>query len=209
MSKIFDLKPKYSTYTKEEYIIIHQGKKPNKTVMNHNITQKQKNQNINKKSKKRIFTTFCILLFLIGATCFTANEAGFLPIKPFMSVYEPIGKTGEIKIDEYLKTSSVITAVPALDRVKYKIFTSDRLINSVAIDYKSKLSQKGYSLKYSGTETIRGIRFSYFGFVKGISVIGIVMTKDGTGLFGQQTVVLYTTGSIFDYNKIINWYQNM
>jgi hypothetical protein len=202
MAKMFDLKSSSTAYTKEEYIIIHHKKNNN-----HNIYKKT-NKKISTKpkgAKRRVGTigALCIVLLIL---CASGYQAGFTPFKAFLRVYEPIGVTGEINIDDCVEMIPAIANTPSIDKLKHKLFTSDKSINIVALDYKQRLEKRGYRLEYVGKENILGITVNYFGFVRGITAIGIIMTKDGNSLLGSGTLVLYTTGSVFAYNKILEWY---
>lgn len=208
MQQMFNLKPKSTTYTKEEYIIIHHTKNNKqkhitKTNNPTNFKPQKKNKNI-----IRLITTLSIVFLVIGAVSFTAHSAGFLPFKPFLKIYEPVGRMGIYEANDVIGNFPSIVQIPALNNLKHKLFTSTHSINTIALDYKQRLENDGYKLEYSGQDTIAGVNFRYFGFVKGISAIGIIMTNDGGGDFGYNTLVLFTTGNIFSYKSIANWYNS-
>jgi len=163
---------------------------------------KKKKPHKKNKNIKRILSFF-IIMTLFGVVAF---NLGYLPIKAFLTVPEPIGCAGEINIDSYMKEYAVIQGIPKLDKIKYKVFVSDATLETVANQYIYKLKKEGYSNDYHGTITKKGITFHYYGFVKGITAIGIILTDDVESLFGHETAVLSTIGSIYDYQDIINWY---
>lgn len=206
MQKIFDLKPNSAAYTKEEYIIIHHKKNNNHHIYNKTNKKTSKKTQIKpKRTKRRIGTigVLCIVLLVIGASGF---QAGYLPIKSLLKIHEPIGVTGEINIDDCVELIPAIANTPSIDRIKHKLFTSDRSVNEIALDYKQRLERDGYKLEYVGKETIRGVTVDYFGFVRGITAIGIIMAEDGANMFGSGTFVLYSTGGIFAYTELIDQY---
>jgi hypothetical protein len=53
-----------------------------------------------------------------------------------------------------------------------------------------------------------GRQFRVVGFLKGLTVVGVVVTDDADDEFGYDTVVLYATGSAFDFQEILEWYQS-
>lgn len=184
---------------KEEYIIIRhkQGHRRIKKTVEHPL----------KKNLPRVVTLAAIILILVGASSFTAHRGGFLPLKIFLDTEEPIGDASEIDVDKYMKEYPQLNDLPNLNKIKHKLYGTDASINTVAVDYKQRLRNKGYKLKYTGTKTIRGISLDYFGFTKGLTVVGIVMTSDGISQFkNYDTVVLYTTGNLFAYKDAISWY---
>ena len=202
MAKMCNLKSNSTTYTEEEYIIIH-----HKNNNNHNIYRKT-NKKIStkpKSAKRRIETigALCIVLLIL---CASGYQAGFTPLKSLLKVYEPIGVTGEINIDDCVDMIPAIANTPSIDKLKHKLFTSDRSVNEIALNYKQRLEKKGYKLEYVGKETIRGVTVDYFGFVRGITAVGIIMAEDGANMFGSGTFVLYSTGGIFAYKELIDQY---
>lgn len=167
------------------------------------VTEKKKKPHKKNKNIKRILSIF-IVMTLCGVFAF---NMGYMPIKAFLNVPEPIGCAGEINADDYMSEYSVLKGIPKLDKIKYKIFVSDASLETVANNYEYDLEKQGYKLDYSGTITKKGITFHYYGFVKGITAIGIILTDDVEDLFGHETAVLSTIGNIYDYKEVINWYK--
>ena len=200
MHKISHLNSQRANYSsKEEYIFIHNNKVNKKF--------KRSSHLIAKRNLPRIITLAAIVLILVGASSFTANRTGFLPIKILLETEEPIGHVEEIDIGEYIDEYPELDDIPRITRIKYQVYGTDASVNTVALDYKQKLQDDGYKLKYTGSRTIRGISVDYFGFVKGLTVVGIVMTSEDVGsLKNFDTVVLYTTGGLFAYKDVISMY---
>jgi len=177
----------------------------NKTEKKEEKPEKKVTKRPNKKSNKiikRIFAFFVIFMFF-GVIAF---NMGYLPIKALLHVPEPVGCVGEINIQTYEKDYPELSGVPNLDNIKYKIFISDATIETIANNYKYDLKEKGYELEYQGVITKKGMTFHYYGFVKGITAVGIILTSDLTKVSSTyETVVLSTIGSVYDYKEIINW----
>jgi hypothetical protein len=144
---------------------------------------------------------------LLGIFGSFAYNAGFIPINEFLEIQEPIGKTEEIDINESLNKYPEIKDVPYIDKLKYKIFGSDEPLDDVANDYKNKLKNKGYRVLYEGIVYRKEIPFQYYGFIKGFTAVGIIMTSDKNVSLNHETMVLYSTGSAFDYRNLIMWYK--
>jgi hypothetical protein len=174
---------------------------------------KDENHTFNKKTgynrRRNIVKVFALLVtvLLLGIGGFVSYNAGFIPIKELLETQEPIGKAEEINIDEYMDEYPEIENIPNLDKLKYKAYGTDESIDAVANDYKQKLENDGYSIKYEGTVYKRGIPFQCYGFLKRFTAVGIIMTSDANVTFGHETRVLYTTGSVFDYREIMNFMQ--
>ena len=179
--------------------------KPQVTVHNKTKEQNKKtNKPINKNPYKKItrILSLFVIISLFGVLIF---NLGYLPIKAFMQVPEPIGCTGEINIESYMNEYPDIKGIPRLDDIKYKIFSSDASLETVANHYKYKLKNDGYRIDYEGVITKKGITFHYYGFVKGITAVGILLTDDIEEIFGYETAVLSTTGDIYAYKDIVSW----
>ncbi len=175
---------------------------------------KEENRTFNEKTgynRRRkivkVLALFVTVTVLLGIGGFVTYNAGFIPIKELLETQEPIGNTEEINIDEYMDEYPEIKNIPNLDNLKYKAYETDESIDAVANDYKLKLENDGYSIKYEGTVYKRGIPFQYYGFLKRFTAVGIIMTSDVNVTFGNETKVLYTTGSIFEYREIMNFIQ--
>jgi len=180
--------------------------KPQVTV--HNNTKKQNkkpNKSVNKKTHHKKITRILSLFVIMSLFGVAVFNLGYLPIKAFMQVPEPVGCTGEINIESYMNEYPDIKGIPRLDDIKYKIFSSDASLETVANYYKYKLKNDGYRIDYEGVITKKGITFHYYGFVKGITAVVILLTDDIEEIFGHETAVLSTTGNIYAYKDIVSW----
>jgi hypothetical protein len=173
---------------------------------------KKSNNKIEKndfKTKKSFFgfkKTSCLITCLVITTIILSYSfnAGYIPIKYFLEIKEPIGNTTEINIEEAAeKYSFPISPIPVFNNVKYKIFGTDQRISIIEEYYMNELKNDGFKLEYIGTENIKGFDLSYYGFTKGITAVVIIMSTDDIYIDHYETLVLYSTGSIFDYSEIL------
>jgi len=176
---------------------------PNQNYYNSN------EEKMNKRKKKiiKLLVLFVSISILLGIFGSIAYKAGFIPIKRFMGVKKPIGDAEEINIDEHIKKYPEIRKFPYLDKLKYKVYVTNKSKDVVANDYKKKLKDDGYKILYEGIVYREEAPFEYYGFLKGFSAVGIIMTSDKNFTLNHETIVLYTTGSAFDYREIYRWYQ--
>lgn len=167
----------------------------------------------NRRLKKRrrnimkflvIFFSIIISLSICGSI---AYNAGFIPIKNFLEIQKPIGKVEEIDIDKSLEKYTEIKDIPYIDKLKYKLYGTDKTIDAVANDYKKKLEKEGYQSLYEGIVYKKDIPFQYYGFLKGFTAVGIIITSDKNITLNHETMVLYSTGSTFDYRNLLMWYK--
>jgi len=170
-----------------------------------NHTFNEQRVNNRRRNIVRVLALLVSITALLGIGGFAAYNAGFIPIKELLEIQEPIGNAEEINIDEPMDKYPEIKSIPYIDKLKYKVYGVDESMDAVANDYQKKLENNGYSVKYEGIIYKRGTPFQYHGFLKGFTAIVIIMTSDGNVSFGHETMVLYTTGSVFDYREIIAW----
>jgi hypothetical protein len=165
---------------------------------------------LNKRNRRiiKIFAVSIIVIIFLGIFGSVVYNAGYIPIKRFMPVKSPLGEADEIDIDEHLYKHPEIKNFPYIDRLKYKIFGTNKSIDAVANDYKKQLKDEGFNLLYNGEACRRDIPFRYYGYLKGITGVGIIITDDETITLNYETMVLYTTGSALDYREILTWYKN-
>lgn len=163
------------------------------------------------KYKKKIVKTLLILtpiLVLVGIVAGYAYNAGLIPITGFMDVKAPYGDSVELDISNYMKEYPEFEGIPNLDKIKYSAYGTDESIDTVVSKYKEQLQGEGYAVKYEGLMNFEGRQFRVIGFLKGLTAVGVVITDDADDDFGYDTVVLYATGSAFDFQEILEWYQN-
>jgi len=163
-----------------------------------------------KRRRKTIIQLMAIsitIMIFLGFCGSIAFNAGYIPITEFMDVKEPDGDADEINIDEHMHKHPEIRKLPFIDKLKYKVYGTNRSIDTVANDYKKMLKNDGFKVLYEGTAYKEEIPFRYYGYLKGFTAVGIVMTSDENITLNYETMVLYTTGSAFDYREILNWYK--
>ena len=164
---------------------------------------------LNHRNKKfvKIFVVSIAVIIILGIFSSVVYNAGYIPIKRFMEVKKPIGEADEINIDEHINKHPEIRNFPHIDKLKYKVFGTNRSIEDISEDYKNKLRNEGYKLLYEGVAYRDEIPFEYYGLIKGLTGVGIILTCDENVTLNYKTMVLYTTGSVLDYRKILNWYK--
>jgi len=160
----------------------------------------------NKKIK--IVVAAVIILSIVGAIGSLAYSAGFIPITGFLDINTPPGTYSELNTNELIENYPEVNDMPNLDKIKYKAYGTDGSVESIASYYQEKLEKEGYKLLREGTLHLDGKTFQYYGFLKGLTVVGILLTPDAENETGYGTMVVYTTGSALDYQEILNWYEN-
>jgi len=172
---------------------------------NYNFSEEVSN---NKKNKYlKIFAVSIIVIIILGIFGAVVYNAGYIPIKRFMDVKKPIGEYDEINIDEHIYKHPEIRNSPYIEKLKYKVFGTNKPINVVANDYKEKLENDGFKLLYDGIAYKGDIPLHYYGYIKGLTGVGIIITDDKNVTLNYETMVLYSTGSILDYREILTWYK--
>ena len=159
---------------------------------------------------KRKTTKFLVVLVLlvVGIVFFTLFAAGFIPITNFLSVKRPVGESVELNVDDYLKEYPKLKEIPNLDKIKKSAYATNEPVDTVISDYTNKLEKERYSLKYEGSGDFDGKSFQYYGFLKGLTAVVIVVKSDANEEFGYDNAILYTTGNALDFKAILDWYQN-
>jgi len=189
------LRPDVSVYTPKDCKIVNNASE--KT-----IKKEPKTKKTFFSPKKTFYLILCFVV--IGVVISSSFNAGFIPVKSFLEIKEPIGIISEINIEETVEKYSLpVKEIPIFDNVKYKIFTSTQAKNVIEADYIDELKSEGFELKYSGVKNIKGFNLRYCGFIKGITAVVIVMTSDNVYINNYETLVLYSTGSVFDYAEIL------
>ena len=161
------------------------------------------------EAKKSFFnpkkTFYLILCFVIvGIVLSSSFNAGYIPVKSFLEIKEPIGAVAEINIEETVEKYSLpIDEIPTFENVKYKIYGSKQGKPVIEADYIDELKNEGFSLEYRGDKTVKGFDLNYYGFIKGLTAVVIIMTSDNIYINDYNTLVLYSTGSVFDYVEIL------
>lgn len=144
-----------------------------------------------------------------GAGGYIAYDAGYIPITDLMTVEKPLGYR-EINIENYEQQyKDVISQIPNIDNIKYQVFESDYNSFEIYSDYKNRLENQGYQEKVVGSKTINGINVKYYGFLKGITAVGIAIVSGADVGRGTESVILYTTGSALDYKEMIDYFNGL
>ncbi len=192
----------------------------NKEKKNNKQELLKKINNLPKKSNfKRAFSALVVLALLMTSVGIVALNFGYIPVKALTEINEeekPVGYSGEVSIETYVDKYTEMKNMPNLDDVNYKIFLSDATKDTVANNYIYDREKEGYNLEYQGSMTKKGITFSYYGFIKGLTGVGVIITDvDELGVNIDRisggninSIVLYTKGSVHYYREIISWCKN-
>ncbi len=200
---IYLKKNKYTNQNSFEPDVLNNSKQQSKDI------KKPKNKIEKTKPKKYVFnlkrTSFLITFFIILIMLVSSSfNAGFIPVKNFLEIKEPIGKIKEINIQETAEKYSLpLNSIASFEGIKYKVYSSSQTKDIIEEDYKLELKNEGFNLKCTGTKNIKGFNLNYYGFIKGITVILILTSSDNIFINGYETLVLYSAGSVFDYAEII------
>jgi len=163
---------------------------------------KHKLKNIFSKRKK-IFIVALTIIVITSLIVLFFN--GFIPIG--LTTKSPVGKVEEMEINQFIDKYPELNDIPDHEKILSKVYGSDKQISFILDDYKEKLENEGYELKYQGSGSITGKNFEYVGYLKGITAVGIIVTSETNVKYGNETIVVYMTGNAFDFIPLINWYQ--
>jgi len=185
----------------------HIDRKQVRSLRNTNHTVKK--QVKKKKGKKpRYYIGIFVTFLIISTFLFTTLNTGYMPVRAFLQIKEPSGHISEIDYSMIEKTYPITESVPEIRDIKHKLYESDENIRVISENYKDELLNEGYKLKYSGVKDIKGFDVHYYGYTKGITAVVILLTSDEIDMFNSDTLVLYSTGDVFSYKKIINKYSS-
>jgi len=162
----------------------------------------------NNRKKLKIVVAIILILSIVGAIGSLAYSAGFIPLVGFLDVTEPPGYYVELNTEDFIEQYPEINDMPNLDKIKYKAYGSDESVDYIANYYKEKMEKEGYKLIQEGTAYLDGKNFLYYGFLKGLTAVGILLASGADQAISHNTMVIYTTGSALDYKEILDWYQN-
>jgi len=145
----------------------------------------------------------------LGGTTYVMHEAGYLPVAQLLETKEPVEYQPVCSSCIEKHYQSIIQDIPNLDKIKYNFYISGSNYLEVHEDYKKRLKKEGYTEKVSGVKTIKNVTIHYYGFIKGITAVGIAIANGEDLSYPEaQSVILYSTGNVLDYQKIIEWYYN-
>ena len=165
-------------------------------------SQKQKK----KKRATRGTLTIAIVIMLILVGFFVAFSAGFIPINAFLEIKEPIGNSSEVDVEYFKEYFPKFSNLDVLEKFKYGVFLTDESSSVIKADYERRLEAEGYSLQHVKTEKIMGLSVKSYGYAKGFTGVGIIIFSNKNFLFDDNSLVVYTTGNVFDYLGVINEY---
>jgi len=168
-------------------------------------TNKKQTNSKNQINTRKTFSCLIIATIMLLSSCIIALNFGYLPVKAFLEPPEPENYIAEVDVNSYMNHYREIKDIPNIDNIKYKIYVTDDNVDTTANNYERKLKDEGYSLEYRGVVNKKGMDFYYYGFIKGITAIGIIMTSDASDIFGHETTILSTIGSVFEYEEIVTW----
>lgn len=161
----------------------------------------------NKRKFKFLIITTVALVLVLTISCI-AYSAGFIPITEFLDVKKPVGTSVELNIDDYLEEYPKLNDMPNLDKIKKAAYGTDSSVSSVISDYTEKLEKEGYGLKYQGIGNLDGKSFKYYGFLKGLTAVVVILIPDSESETGYDTTILYATGNALDFKAMLDWYEN-
>lgn len=184
-------------------IKIYNDKKPIQQKEKH--THKKEPHSKNQINTRKTFSCLIIVTIMLLSSCIIALNFGYLPVKAFLEPPEPDNYIAEVDVNSYMNEYPEVKNIPNINDINYKIYVTDDTVDNAANSYERKLKDEGYTLEYGGIVNKREMDFHYYGFVKGITAIGIIMTSDASDIFGHETTILSTIGSVFEYQEIITW----
>jgi len=161
-----------------------------------------------KHKRKKTKILILAVLLIVGTIICAAYATGFIPITNFLGVKKPVGESVELNVDNYLKEYPKLKEIPNLDKIKKAAYATNEPVDTVISDYTNKLEKEGYGLKYEGSGDFDGKSFQYYGFLKGLTAVVIVVKSDANKEFGYDNAILYTTGNALDFKAILDWYEN-
>ena len=140
-----------------------------------------------------------------------AMQSGFFPV--MLETREPAGyyteivpetytvKKGSPEESIYQKFSSFIEGMPKTG-IEYRLYETSSGVSEVYDNYAESLQNDGYEAceEYTGSIAYEGQQIYFYTFVKGITLVVFGVMPKGTGVY-----VLYSTGSIADYQELVTW----
>ncbi len=158
-----------------------------------------------RKNKKmiKIFLSIFIILSLILSIFLISYIMGYIPILTFLETKAPIGNPVEISKYEIQSNFPEFNNIKGLEKIKYCFYKSDATIKNIKNNYQERLKNEGYSLLIDGSKTINGNTFFYYGYIKGFTAVAFILSNDFSDIIGENTLVFYSTGSVFDFKDIL------
>jgi hypothetical protein len=160
------------------------------------------------------------ILTASGLGSYVAVQNGYVPVKvladinPELSSLKavvPPGNATELSLEDILDrypeiAETLATEVPHYNELIVKIYSTGEALDDVGAFYNSWLTAKGFTCIKSGYMQIGNLDegilpIYYYGYQKGITGVGLVMTDYRPG----ESFVVYTTGYSSYYGDIITW----
>jgi hypothetical protein len=148
-----------------------------------------------------------VALSLIGAGAIIYGaEEEFIPLS---LEGRPTQFGTEVNMENYEQDyDNILSEIPKIENIKRSLYVTTEAKIEVINYYKREITEDDYTLlsEYTGEYNVEGVPVMVLAFEKGITaiVIGIMDSKDIE--MEKETTVLYTTGAIWDYQEILNWY---
>jgi len=145
----------------------------------------------------------------IGAGVYVAEEQGYIPTEKNLQIIEPLGYKEISSTSLEHRFQSILDEIPNYHKLKKKIYISDYNTQEISLDYKQKLEADDYTEYTNGKRRYQDIEINYYGFLKGISAVGLVIVPGDDVGYPTESVILYTTGNALDYKEILDWYNGL
>jgi hypothetical protein len=160
-----------------------------------------------------------VALIITGLGGYVAVDNGYVPIKDlagisFLTTLHEIAPPGnytsisveQVKAKYPAITEKIATQMPHYNDILIRLYSTGANASDVAEFYRTTLAAKGYTCIKSGRMDIGNvdqgvISIYYYGYEKGITAVGVVMSDNIPG----ATLVLYTTGYSSYFGDIIPW----
>jgi len=174
-------------------------------IKNNKDTNKNLHINMNIKNKKIML--LIILIVIIPSLIFIyLNSTNYLPFS--IETKQPAGNIESINTQKYFDDHPEIKEMPNLDKINYNAWGTNLTIKQVVNSYKQDLLEEGYDLQYENIIFLDGKEYYVLGFVKGLTAVGILISRNTTNIDYYNSEIIYATGNLLDFNEIIEWYQS-
>ncbi len=168
-------------------------------------TNKKLYNNIKVKNKKIIL--LIILSVIIPSSIFVyLYSTNYLPFSN--ETKQPAGNIESINVQKYFEDHPEIKEMPNLNKINYNAWRTNLTIKQLVDSYKQDLLKEGYDLQYENTIILDGKEYYVLGFIKGLTAVGILISRNTINMNNYYSEIIYATGNILDFNEIIDWYQS-
>jgi hypothetical protein len=155
-----------------------------------------------------------------GLSGYMAIENGYVPIKvlaglsPMLSSLKDVPPPGNATESTIAQVSekypqimeNIATQMPHYNDILIKLYSTSATLDEIATFYNNWLTAKGFTCIRSGHMDVGNLDIGvipiyYYGYEKGLTGVGIVMTDNNPG----ASLVVYTTGYSSHYVDIVPW----